>query len=258
LADHPPAPSAPIDHSLGTVDVGSFGPDRRARVSLVLESREVPFELVGDELRFPESRRADIERAVAGLHLDAEPDPADPSTGVPGVGVEDDSRDVGAWRGQSVELGTTGRRVVAEFVGAILWGAALTMVRGLADQLGIPVYAGSLGGFLIVMLVNVTLVSRFGADPGKFVLRLRVVDQNDRWPTWSQALLRTVVLFGPYTVLGLLAGVVWEWNRQLGQLLAWTPLVWVALVVWSIANNPERQGWHDRIAHTWVIKHRPN
>jgi hypothetical protein len=32
-------------------------------------------------------------------------------------------------------------------------------------------------------------------------------------------LLRTVVLFGPYTALGLLAGVVWEGNRQLGQLL---------------------------------------
>lgn len=258
LVDHPPAPAVPIDHSVGTIDVGSFGPDQRARLSLVLESREVPFELVGDELRFPESRRADIERAVAEFHLDAEPDPADPLTGVPGAGVEDDGRDVGAWRGHSVELGTTGRRVVAEFVGAVLWAAVLTMVGGLADQLGIPVYARSLGGFLIVMLVNVTLVSRFGADPGKFVFRLRIIDQNGRWPTWSQALLRTVVLFGPYTVLGLVAGVVWEWNRQLGQLLGWAPLVWVALVVWSIANNPERQGWHDRVARTWVIKHRPN
>jgi uncharacterized RDD family membrane protein YckC len=168
------------------------------------------------------------------------------------------SRDADALPGGSVELGATGRRVVAEFVGAVLWAAALTMVGKLADQLGIPIYAGSLGGFLIVMLVNVTLVSRFGADPGKFVLRLCVVDQNDGWPTWSQALLRTVVLFGPYTALGLMAGVVWEWNRPLAQLLAWAPLVWVALVVWSIANNPERQGWHDRIARTWVIKHRPN
>ena len=258
LVDHPPAPAAPIDHSLGTVDVGSFGPDQRARMSLVLESREVPFELIGDELRFPASRRPDIERAVAELHLDTEPDPTDPPTALPGPGAEDDSRDVSARRGRSVELGTTGRRVVAELIGAVLWAAALTMVGGLADQLGIPVYAGSLGGFLVVMLVNVTLVSSFGADPGKFVLRLRVVDQNDRWPTWSKALLRTVVLFGPYTVLGLLAGVVWERNRPLGQLLAWTPLLWVGLVVWSIANDRERQGWHDRAAHTWVIKHRPS
>jgi uncharacterized RDD family membrane protein YckC len=258
LVDHPPAPAAPIDHSLGTVDVESFGPDQRSRLSMVLESREVPFELVGVELRFPESRRPAIERAVAELHLDAEPDPTDPSMAVPGPGVGGDGSDAGARRGQSAELGTTGRRVVAEFVGMVLWAAALAMVGVLADQLGIPVYAGSLGGFLIVMLVNVTLVSRFGADPGKFVLRLRVVNQNDRWPTWSQALLRTVVLFGPYTALGLVAGLVWEWNRSFGQLLGWAPLVWVGLVVWSIANNPERQGWHDRVAHTWVIKHQRN
>jgi uncharacterized RDD family membrane protein YckC len=138
-----------------------------------------------------------------------------------------------------------------------VWGAALTAVGMLADQLGVPASAGSLGGFLVVTLVNVTLVSRFGADPGKFVLRLRVVDQDDRWPAWPKALLRWVVLFGPYWGLGLMAGVVWEWNRPLGQLLAWTPLVWVGLVVWSIANDPERQGWHDRVAHTWVIERRP-
>jgi uncharacterized RDD family membrane protein YckC len=158
-----------------------------------------------------------------------------------------------ARRGPSSALATTGRRVGAELVGAVVWGATLTVVRLLAEQLGVPVHAGSLGGFLVVTLVNVTLVARFGADPGKFVLRLRVVDQDHRWPTWSRALLRAAVLFGPYWVLGLVAGVVWEWNRPLGQLLAWTPLVWVGLVVWSIANDPERQGWHDRVARTWVI-----
>jgi uncharacterized RDD family membrane protein YckC len=88
------------------------------------------------------------------------------------------------------------------------------------------------------------------------VLGLRVVDDDDRWPTWRQALLRAVVLFGPYWGLGLLAGVVWEWDRALGQLLAWAPLAWVGLIVWSIATDRQRQGWHDRVARTWVIRHR--
>ena len=59
-----------------------------------------------------------------------------------------------------------------------------------------------------MILVNVILVSRTGADPGRFVFRLRIVDADNAWPRWPEALLRFVVLFGPYWVLGFAARVV--------------------------------------------------
>lgn len=258
LVDHAPAPAAPADHSVASVEIAAFGPDQRSRLGLVLESSGVPFELAGDQLRFPESRRPDVEMALAGLRVGADPDLADLEGEPAAPGFDGNSGQLELDERSVLELGTTARRVVAEFIGAVLWGAALTAGGVVADRLGVSVNAGSLVGFVLITLVNASLVARFGADPGKFVLRLRIVDRHDRWPTWSQALLRAVVLFGPYWGLGLLAGVVWEWDRSLGQVLAWAPLAWVGLVVWSIATNPQRQGWHDRAAGTWVIRHRPN
>lgn len=156
---------------------------------------------------------------------------------------------------ESLEFGSPGRRLAAQLLDSVAWGVVLTVVGLLLERFGPPAYAASLGGFLLVTLTNVTLVSRVGADPGQHVLRLRVVDSDGRWPTWSQALLRAAVLLGPYLVLGLIAGIVGEWNRPTGQLLAWAPLLWIGLSFGSIVNDAQRQGWHDRVARTWVIKH---
>jgi hypothetical protein len=156
LVDHPPASAEPTDHSLGSVEIRGLGPDQRSRLELVLESSGIPFELGGVELRFPESRRPDVELALDELGNDDAFDPSEFGVVDPGSGSS-----------SVVELGTTARRVAAELVGAVLWGAALTAGGVLADRLGVAVNVGSLAGFLVITLVNVTLVSRIGADPGK-------------------------------------------------------------------------------------------
>jgi uncharacterized RDD family membrane protein YckC len=228
-------------------------------MTLVLQSRRVPFELVDDEIRFPESRRPDAEAAVAELHCDgsgaALVDAFDELDLVVDGLAGDHEVDIGGTDG-SAPLSSTLRRVAAELVGSLIWGVALSLLSTVTQLIGTPTVAGSITGIVVMTLVNVTLVSQFGADPGKFALGLRVVDADDRWPSWSQALLRFVVLFGPYWLLGLGAGVVWDQNESLGEAFGWAPLVWTALVIWSIQHDPQRQGWHDRIARTWVVDQR--
>ncbi len=259
LTSEPLPPPAPADHSLGTLTVGPLSGDQRARMTLVLQPRRVPFEFVDDELRFPESRRPDAEAALAELHSgssgEALAEAFDELDIVIDLPPGDDVDDVGGTDG-SAPLSSTLRRVAAELIGALIWGVILSLLAALTELVGAPPVLGSVAGVVVMTLVNVTLVSGFGADPGKFVLGLRVVDADDRWPGWDQALLRLVVLWGPYWLLGLAAGAVWDRNETLGEALGWGPLVWTALVIWSIQHDPERQGWHDRIARTWVVEHR--
>src|SRR5690606_10152109 len=73
------------------------------------------------------------------------------------------------------------------------------------------------------------------------------------WPTWSQAGVRFLALFGPYVGVAYIAGVLRRSNELLGAVFAWAGVAWLASVAWSIATHPERQGWHDRLARTWVI-----
>lgn len=263
LTSEPPPPAAPTDHSLGTLTVGPLSGDQRARMTLVLQSRLVPFEFVDEELRFPESRRPDAEAALAELHADGSGealaeafDDVDVDVIVDGA-QGDMGSEVGGTDG-SAPLSSTLRRVAAELVGALMWGGALTVLGMVMEWVGTPRVAGSVAGILVMTLVNVSLVSQFGADPGKFALGLRVVDAEDRWPRWNRALLRVVVLFGPYWLLGLAAGALWNRNEAVGEALGWAPLAWIGLVIWSIQHDPERQGWHDRIAGTWVVDQRPS
>ena len=171
LTSDAPPPPAPTDHSLGTMPIGPLSGDQLARMTLVLRSRQVPFELVDDELRFPESRRPDAEAAVAELHsggsgesLAEAFDELDLVVDGPPGDVE---VDVGG-NGGAAPLGSTLRRVVAELVGTVIWGVILSLLGALTQLVGAPDVVGSVTGIAVTTLVNVTLVSRFGADPGKF------------------------------------------------------------------------------------------
>jgi uncharacterized RDD family membrane protein YckC len=256
LSGAPPASPPTTDHTIGMLHVGPLSVDQHARLRVELQSRRIPFELVDGELRFPKSRHSEVVVAVAGLHLvGATPLPEAFGSEVP----QRLSREaLSGTRSAAPRLTSTGRRVVAEVVGALLWGVALGLLAGvLSEGLGASSLTASVVGLAAMTLTNVTLVSRFGADPGKFVLGIRVVDGNDRWPRWGQALLRTAIVLGPYWGLGLLAALTVRWDRSLAQVLAWAPVVWLGLLVWSIQHDPQRQGWHDHVARTWVVERPP-
>jgi uncharacterized RDD family membrane protein YckC len=249
----PPAQPPTTDHTIGTLAVGDLGIDQHARLRMELQSRQIPFELVDGELRFPESRHPEVVVAVAELRLVDGTPLAEAFE--PEESQRPSAQGLPSTPSAPLQLASTGRRVVAEVVGALLWGVVLGLLAGVLSQgLGASSLAASVLGLAAMTLTNVTLVSRFGADPGKFVLGIRVVDSKDRWPRWGQALLRTGIVLGPYWGLGLLAALTVEWDRSLGQVLAWAPVVWLGLIVWSIQQDPQRQGWHDHVARTWVVE----
>jgi uncharacterized RDD family membrane protein YckC len=61
---------------------------------------------------------------------------------------------------------------------------------------------------------------------------------------------------GPVLAASLLADAVWHIDPALSDVVIWIPVVWWLAVLWSIANDRLRQGWHDRVAGTFVVNHR--
>lgn len=88
--------------------------------------------------------------------------------------------------------------------------------------------------FILSALYSVLLVWRFGATVGKMALRLRVVDAKTLGPVslW-QAILREFI--------------VKDVLYRLFFFFSWLGYLWIG---W----DPRKQGWHDKIARTVVIR----
>jgi len=69
---------------------------------------------------------------------------------------------------------------------------------------------------------------RFSATPGKLICGLRIVESDGRKLSWGKALLR-LVSYVPSGVV-LLLGFIW------------------------VGFDRHKQGWHDKIAGTYVVK----
>jgi uncharacterized RDD family membrane protein YckC len=92
------------------------------------------------------------------------------------------------------------------------------------------------GADLMLQLISALIVILFWATrqatPGKMLMRLRVVDADTGGtPPWT----RLVARYLGYIVSGLPLGLGYLW------------MLW----------DPRRQCWHDRIAHTLVVRDPP-
>lgn len=83
--------------------------------------------------------------------------------------------------------------------------------------------------FIITPLYYVVLTGTRGQTLGKMALGIKVVNRNGDVPGLGYAALREVV----------------------GKFISFIALL---LGFLSIAWDPKKQGWHDKIAGTWVIK----
>jgi uncharacterized RDD family membrane protein YckC len=120
------------------------------------------------------------------------------------------------------------------FLARIVDGLILAIPRyALLFALGVPGFVlGSLGA----VLYEVLFIARSGQTPGKQLLGVVVSDAEvEAVPTNSQAWLRSVPL---------LIGLVPVFAVSLLGPLLYLPLLW----------HPRRQGVHDRLARTVVVK----
>jgi uncharacterized RDD family membrane protein YckC len=146
-------------------------------------------------------------------------------------------------------LASVGRRVLARIVSLAIWSMVLAVLLSLTDlvvDLGDePPRVLFYLFWLLPPVVDIVLVATRGWDPGKYVLGLRVVGPSGGPPGLVPAMVRTVVVDAARVLSVLPAG--------LSQLGSWLSLPWAALLIWTMANNSDRQGWQDRAAGTYVI-----
>ena len=90
------------------------------------------------------------------------------------------------------------------------------------------------------------------ASPGQRILGLMTVSEVDGSAlTFNAALARFVIMFAPGYVASLASTVI---PGFLGLLLSLAGLAWSIFLIYTTANDPKRQGFHDHYAHSVVIK----
>ncbi len=97
------------------------------------------------------------------------------------------------------------------------------------------------GGFLLAFLILGLPAALTGKTPGKALRRVRLVGESGERVGPRAVFVRYGVVLGT-TAIGFV------FVPGFGQFV---PLVWMFGVT-SFARNPNRQGWHDRIAKTYV------
>lgn len=154
----------------------------------------------------------------------------------------------------AIALGVLGL-IVALVLGGPL-GGVVASGEGAIDGAGGDLH---LLAFLVVGLGHLALSfaylgyswTAFRGTPGMMLLGLQVGDERDgRSIGWDQALRRWLALGIP----SVLAGVVLYVSAAAGFLISLVGLVWLSVLLYSVARSPTRQGIHDRYARTIVVK----
>jgi uncharacterized RDD family membrane protein YckC len=113
---------------------------------------------------------------------------------------------------------------------------------------------------VVVLVIDVLLAgiyfvytwTNMKASPGQRILGMMTVQESDGSAlTFNQALARFVIMFAPGYVASLASNVI---GGVLGLILSFVGLAWTLYLIYTTANDPKRQGFHDHYAKSVVIK----
>ncbi len=150
--------------------------------------------------------------------------------------------------------------IVLSVVGSLLaWAlGGLVTEAGAIDSTGGQL---DVAAFLVVLILQlavsfiyfVSLWTLAGSTAGMRLLSLRLGDEGDgRRIGWRAAAIRWLFLGVP-SLLSSLAVYV---PNTIGLILGALGVVWMLLLLYTMAQSPAKQGLHDRVAHTIVFKAR--
>lgn len=146
-------------------------------------------------------------------------------------------------------------RVIAYLVDLII----LFVINFVISVVLFGVMGISTGSALVVVIVNLVISIGYWVwswssrrmTVGMQLLGLQIGSETDGSTiTTNQALIRWAFLGLP----GVLASVASYWSDGLGFLLSLIGLIWIIALLVSIAQSPTKQGYHDRYAHTIMVK----
>jgi uncharacterized RDD family membrane protein YckC len=132
-----------------------------------------------------------------------------------------------------------GPRYLAYFIDLLIWNLAsliliilyVPLVKDVSSLVAFILYVFSISMFMSVFTIftYAFLISRYGGNIGKLLTGLKIVDENFNMVSFKRAFFRSTV---GYFVSSVLWGVGYLW----------------------ISRNPQKQGWHDMMSDTFVIK----
>lgn len=130
--------------------------------------------------------------------------------------------------GVHVKIASPGKRLLAAIIDVILVSVPLTIVRGLLFD-DIFATESQIFWFAASWIYYVGLTGMYGQTVGKMALRIKVIKRDGSTPDYGVAALREII--GK-----LVSGIV----LSLG-------FIWILF-------DKNREGWHDKIATTWVVE----
>lgn len=144
--------------------------------------------------------------------------------------------------------------IISAIVGAILGGIGLRTVT-LNTDLSISVnYVAVVVNAIIGVAISAAYFiytwTNMRATVGMRLLGMQIGNAGDGATlTQDQAIRRYLALAAP----GILAQVAYV-VPLLGLIVALAALAWAIYLIYTTANSPTKQGWHDVYAHTQVVK----
>ena len=262
LHDEPPPVEQPASHDTVEIDLSGMEPGARDLFLLFLDGAGIHHDVRGLLLSIAaddEERTRELLETITSDTL-VEFDPAEPtddtewsrsmaammhpSAVLPPERVGDDSSL------QEVPTGL-GPRVIAALVTGFAWSLAISLLLmlGMVSTPGTaPPRWLELAGEAAPFVGDVALVAIWGTTPGMFLLGMRVVDGQGGPPGWRTSIVRMLVFCWPNLLFWL--------EPAFGispTITAAVSLVWYIAIAVSIVTGPQHQGWHDRLAGTWVV-----
>jgi uncharacterized RDD family membrane protein YckC len=152
--------------------------------------------------------------------------------------------------------------LIIDIVVLSLIGSVLTLVFDVVSDPGAIDSAGGqldILAFVLVLVLQLALSFAYfgglwtlmGATAGMRLLGLRIGDEADGGPiSWRQSLIRWLILGLPALLLSLAVYV----PNTIGLILSALGLVWLLLLLYTMAQSPAKQGLQDRYAHTILFK----
>jgi len=165
-----------------------------------------------------------------------------------------------------VALADAPSRIIATFIDLFILGIVGFIVNAITtalvgDNFGIFGFAyrtQSLIGAILTVLIMLAFIGAYfvytwtrmgGATIGNRVMKLSVRDQATGGPiTQSQGITRWLFLGAPFAIWWL-----YSWSF-VGWLLDLAVIAYYLYLIYSMANDPMRQGLHDKQAKTVVAK----
>ena len=139
-------------------------------------------------------------------------------------------------------------------VGVILAGVGLTAVTVNPDLSVSVNYAGAFVQGILGLLISAAYFiytwTRMRATLGMRVLGMQIGNAGDgATMTTNQGIRRYVALSAPAIIAQVFNAI-----PLIGVVIGLAGLVWYIWLIYTMAQSPTKQGWHDTFANTQVVK----